>query len=652
MSVPIKRARFACERCRARKQKCDSDGYNCRNCSNAGLSCEVSEIHARDYTKMLEHKVQELEALLQQQADPPRLANPVGTPLSSSGMYQPLRNSGPTLTDCAAFISLGYEPQPYLGISSGINLASAVQKALSRDNSNGLQMNALMFPITDERRPSAQLRGLELNQGDVEKLIDAYIELVHVRFPILDMDELLGFKSQWNEVKESLAGSAQPKVERSFYVRRFMLLMVCGTGLRHSQLIDKNTAGYLSPESFYVQALSDYEIVQTVVDIQSVQCSMLIVLYLLRATNGLGIWHVIGLAMRMCVELGLHRKEQQDLTVENCRSILMRRRVFWFCYSLERLISQSFGRPYSIADRDIDIELPFDIDDEVVENNERTRTDADRAVFNRILNIGSPMGLQQSSLSFALHFLRLRRIDSQIQEAIYRVDSNTLPPLDVVQTFVGKIEEWKNAASKNITQVQKCHVELMYNKSIRHTLISYLSNLPKGDKYAEMCLESSGAICRLNKWLHQEGSYAHSFVALQTVFMCGLTLIYAILTGKLAWDFKVAEDLQACSTVLFVVGERAISTKRYRDAFEALLDKIKKLVHERGPDLSNIERNDFANGDNNETYRLKRPSEEPTKSDYPGNVNSFEDMSIQDLWNVIYDSKWPEGTIDFVPENF
>ncbi len=60
---------------------------------------------------------------------------------------------------------------------------------------------------------------------------------------------------------------------------------------------------------------------------------------------------MIGLAIKLCISLGLHRKPsptQFGLAAE------FDKRLFWSCYVLDRDITIVAGRPPSISDRDID----------------------------------------------------------------------------------------------------------------------------------------------------------------------------------------------------------------------------------------------------------------------------------------------------------
>ena len=67
-------------------------------------------------------------------------------------------------------------------------------------------------------------------------------------------------------------------------------------------------------------------------------------------------WRLIGLAARLCIELGLHRREAYDSMAEEDRDAAML--LFWAIYSLDRRWSFGTGMPFALQDSDIDAELP------------------------------------------------------------------------------------------------------------------------------------------------------------------------------------------------------------------------------------------------------------------------------------------------------
>lgn len=281
----------------------------------------------------------------------------------------------------------------------------------------------------------------------------------------------------------------------------------------------------------------------------------LLVLYHLRSATSHGLWYMIGLAMRTCIDLGLHRKANtahlDPFTTQ------LRRRLFWSVYYLERAISLSLGRPFSINDRQIDIDLPLDVDDDI----------RDPAILT---SLQPPTAVTTISLGIVL--LKLRRIDSKIQHSIYRADR----PLQTLRPKMDKLyrelEEWKASVMPHFAN-DLDYTTLHFNRAVRLLIQPFLPLIPVTDPYYQICIRAAGEICQAHKKLHQTLEYGHSFLAVQTVFVAGITLLYALWTnGEQVWSVRMSNDIRACSTVLFVMTERAAWVKRYRDAFELLVN--------------------------------------------------------------------------------
>lgn len=119
---------------------------------------------------------------------------------------------------------------------------------------------------------------------------------------------------------------------------------------------------------------------------------------------------LVGLAMRLCIELGFHRRKRLSSS-----SVKMERekRLFWTCYYLDRELSASLGRPTSIADHDIDVELPLDVDDSTQEVE----------VFDLAMKQDQSIPANPPTvLTYFIHLIRLKRIQSEIQTTLYRVE--------------------------------------------------------------------------------------------------------------------------------------------------------------------------------------------------------------------------------------
>lgn len=91
--------------------------------------------------------------------------------------------------------------------------------------------------------------------------------------------------------------------------------------------------------------------------------------------------------------------------------------VFWSCYCLDRQTSIILGRPFAVADRDINAEFPLGIDDN-----------------------------SRKSLIPFTHICRLRTIESRIQQTVYRVDEVVDPTTMTaeIEANLRQLQAWKS----------------------------------------------------------------------------------------------------------------------------------------------------------------------------------------------------------------
>lgn len=161
---------------------------------------------------------------------------------------------------------------------------------------------------------------------------------------------------------------------------------------------------------------------------------------------------MIGLAVKLCVSMGLHRRA--------CTSNFgikseLDKRLFWTCYMLDREVTLTMGRPPSICDHDIDTEVgnsevngwncdtvslltlrqfPIDVDEGNMQPDDFRNAlvrDPDAPVENA------------TTLTFFLHFLKLKRIVSDIQHTVYRVDRVLDNPIGLIDGFVEQFKIWR-----------------------------------------------------------------------------------------------------------------------------------------------------------------------------------------------------------------
>jgi hypothetical protein len=241
----------------------------------------------------------------------------------------------------------------------------------------------------------------------------------------------------------------------------------------------------------------------------------LLVIYNLRSPSNSGIWYMVGLAMRSAVDLGLHREAHYSKL--GLYQGQIRRRLFWSVYYLERVVALSLGRPFSIVDRDIDASLPKDIDDSLCDDEAIAQAISESSMTE---NYGKP-----SSLTMSICLTSLRRLESRIQGEVYRLDQPTSAVLAEVAPLLSVLETWKRNMPL-VSPMEKDYLLVQWYKAVRLLLQPFLPILDPNDRLIAVCLKASGQVCQLFKRLHQSAAYGHSFIAVHSVFIAGVTMWY------------------------------------------------------------------------------------------------------------------------------
>lgn len=331
--------------------------------------------------------------------------------------------------------------------------------------------------------------------------------------------------------------------------------------------------------------------------------------------KGISVWHLAGLAIRQCLELGLHKQRLVDR--QNVELDQYRKRLFWSAYIFERKTALVLGRPFALSDEEIDLPLPADMKD----GNVATTQDDTRQ------NDPNHTSQYETTLLFHRQHIQLYQIHSEIRLALLRMKkvplkedlrtttSKLLQQLDrwkrqVLTTFREDISEASdntrrltdpfleqdNADSESSSseapqhqflvnrpvEMEKNELLLEYHKA-RRSLLQPLMTENCHSRPFEIadyaaCAESSGQICRLYRRLHRLSPIPFSLRDLHAVFLAGFTLLYCIRACPSIYSVERVGDVGACSTVLYVITEQWSSAKKYRDAFETIAEKMLDTV--------------------------------------------------------------------------
>ncbi|RDW66373.1 hypothetical protein BP6252_10008 [Coleophoma cylindrospora] len=560
----VKRTRvaLACQRCRSRKQKCDGAQDSCSTCTSLGLRCHYKpQLYPRPdqkrvYISALEGRIAELESLLAG----------LGHDTVSNDHW---RSENP-------FDGDGQTPQPDedVVVTGSTGVASS-SPSTDRDGNSTVSMGRVFSSIIKTRKTSAsdawkeegsltsentselveKMGRMFVSPEIASRLLEGWIKYLSTQYPVIHTPQLRELHARRDKGLDVFEESILHLV----YANSGRVLEVMGD------------TGFFYTDQHYEAALQNLDAVLELGDARSAAYLLLLALYCLRRPRDPGAWTLAGLAVRLCIELDMHRKPHNNSEITMERELNVR--IFWSCYYLDRGVSVALGRPPAIADDDIDVEFPISIDEDV-EDQEILRQAAKDVADGTIR--------PPSSLTPFIHFIELRRIESKIEHAIYRANKQTKTTSEVVQNFLAQLMSWKEAIpseyydrvnTKTGPYIGIDAFMIPFYKVVRLLLYPQLSEPDLNLHYLKVCADASAGICQAYKRLHRIYGADCSPFAVQSLFLSGLTLIHCTWLAPRSF-LDVVGAITDCNLMLYVIAERCPPAQKYRDVF----DRIKTNV--------------------------------------------------------------------------
>jgi hypothetical protein len=231
--------------------------------------------------------------------------------------------------------------RPYLGSASGILLAKLVRvnvdtsssdpcySSTDRDSYLGLGISG-STPSTSETLPSQEL---------ARKLVSSYLSHEHLCYPFLQPHALLSIVDSIYE---------DPSFYKNSIYESFVFDLVLAIATASVYKFDWQMLP--SAETHHLRAMSRITGVFRTGGIKSLQAILLLCQYRTGSSmqdTSASMWHLVGIAVRICFELGLHRESSyvlKDADPENEAYLIAlkeretRRRCFWCVFAMDRYI--------------------------------------------------------------------------------------------------------------------------------------------------------------------------------------------------------------------------------------------------------------------------------------------------------------------------
>ena len=366
----------------------------------------------------------------------------------------------------------GASDSRYLGSTSGISFArvvfAAVKSSVSGTNSDksgvrpsrppnpgkaaaggGTSMRDSFFGL--HTKPTIKQAPFP-NKDIGKRLVDFYFEHANPQIPILHRPEFMKmFELAYAE------GDARVRTPRELYMLNIVFAIGAGIFLgdsdkdrdgKDNKKDDKKRSGpgkQCQPEEYHASAIVHLESCLSSPHtieradgfgggLEELQSVLLLAGFALLRPVAPGLWYIIGVAVRLAVDLGLHYEDGKDIEIgleeakaentkaEDAEVARMqrertlrergrrewvrdfRRRLWWCTYSFDRLVSTCVGRPFGITDQVVTTEFPSLLDDKYITP----------AGFLR-----PPGGSAEPSYKHAAyHYFRLRLLQSEILQVL------------------------------------------------------------------------------------------------------------------------------------------------------------------------------------------------------------------------------------------
>lgn len=299
--------------------------------------------------------------------------------------------------------------------------------------------------------------------------------------------------------------------------------------------------------------------------------------------------------MRLCVNLEMHLNPLMPLPPLEEQH---RRRMFWECYALDRYSSSTLGRPFAIADEDIEVKLPAALSDEDVVVREPGHLD-DTASSATLSTVGD-----RNTMSVFILYTRLRQITSRIHDAFFSGASrayskgNTPPSghdlttvgviCTKLQTLLDELEEWRRQAPVYSQAYSLYQREQWYDfllEKERLTLVRGAMNrfpLQAGrqKRLLQLCGQYASRIIQLYSEMFSRSEINTTRGYFQMLFSAGLSLAYCLSSGCMGTGLALlnagdaSKVLRTCSELLWKMGETMQDARPYAVTFDFIQQSL------------------------------------------------------------------------------
>ncbi|CAG8977323.1 hypothetical protein HYALB_00009194 [Hymenoscyphus albidus] len=496
----------ACCRCRQRKTRCDANLPRCAPCERAGAVCEYYDTSkgkkiSRTYVIKLQDKVRALEAELSQYTEEE------GGPQKPEDIVRP-----------GGLIRLDEDDETprFLGPSSGIAMTRLVMEE-AKKYTDSRTIRELVPEVRQRRPPMKSPESASERKKSYPMISAVPAPTLPSRLVTDKLIEVFNQKAQYlaptlheptfaKDLQEVYDGSTDPY--KSFVLRMVLAISMQKLDTQYSGLAD----------SYYLAAMAYMEDVIRPKNIDTLTCLILVAQYSMLTPTRTAIYYIVGLATRLCQQLGL--AEEKTITQGVSLGLVtplqldMKRRLSWIILSMELGLAHSMGRPNAFAtgENHIDVGYFETVDDEFITEG------------------GILPGPPSEKKLVAIHFFKMRLLQAEIRRVLYQ-NKRPEPKDEDHPWFIEmerKLKDWLDASPQGPASTKAWYLFTDRYNTMIVTLRRPSPQVPKPTaQSALLCYEASAEnVQRASKQM-QTGVADITWIFLLTVFQAINTMLWS-----------------------------------------------------------------------------------------------------------------------------
>lgn len=398
-----------------------------------------------------------------------------------------------------------------------------------------------------------------------DHLVEVYFQYRTPHLPILE-------RSQVENALEAAytASHAHRHPDEGFESEKFTTYMVLAIALCNIPNPSGGTNRVLQSEGCFRSAIACVEKVITYSrsDLETLRAVLLLAQFVSMCPWQGSLWHLTGIALRLCIDMGLHWEADGQSLDTPLEMLYEHRRLWYSAYHFDRVLGITLGRPFGITDESTNVPFP------------------------------NPWAIPRppprpGHVDFDVHHQRahnhlfsMNRLQSEIKHV---QQSRTWPtklaypkpnPQAWLQDIEPRIREWQmtipppDKAHPSSIFANQVYWDAIFNHCI---LLLYWPNSSVQHRPTDTLMIAHEAACNLVaniKILQREGKLDVLWRAAHQLFMAGLTIVYGLWQSKEVRDGRPVSNnistLQSCVSTLSAMSETFPGASGCRDVFDTL----------------------------------------------------------------------------------